>query len=98
MAEFNERQAEMHREIVGAYGLSKDNHQVEQMTRAGGDQVSKAGSSVSKPVLQSNMEQLYDFRSKLGMIKKNRPTSEDQTTQQIVDSASVQTPRHEADD
>ena len=37
------------------------------------DQVSKAGSSVSRPVLQANMEQLHELRSQLGLIKKNRP-------------------------
>ena len=47
LAEFNERQAEMNQEIAGA----GDNAAAAQR-----DQVSKVGSSVSKPVMQSNME------------------------------------------
>ena len=56
--------------VTAAYGL---NAAAETATRNNADQVSKAGSSVSKPVMQSNMEQLHEFRSQLGLIKKNRP-------------------------
>ena len=51
------------------YGLSKAADPEARQV----DQVSKAGSSVSRPVLQANMEQLHELRSQLGLIKKNRP-------------------------
>ena len=65
----------MNQEIVNNYGLD----QPVSGNRLGaavapGDSVSKAGSTVSKSVMEQNLSQLQDFRSKLGLeIKKNRP-------------------------
>ena len=58
--------------------------------RNSGDIVSKAGSSVSKNVQETNLEQLQDFRSKLGLIQKNRP--EKDLVSNALDGVSVKTP------
>lgn len=42
------------------------------------------------------MEQLYDFRSKLGLIQKNRPKN-DQESQNALDGISVLTPMMDQD-
>ena len=85
LQEFNERQAEMNKEIRNSGAPSNAGAQ-----RNSGDIVSKAGSSVSKNVQETNLEQLQDFRSKLGLIQKNRP--EKDLVSNALDGISVRTP------
>jgi hypothetical protein len=75
--------------------MSREIYDDDEMPRsraaaAAPDQVSRANSSVSKPVKASNMEQLQDFRSQLGLIVKNRPQKDEMSN--AFDGVSVQTP------
>lgn len=90
LAEFDDRQNEMKQEI-GADNYGNMGNAVPTIRNA--DQVSKAQSSVSRPVQQKNMESLADFRSQLGLMKKNRP--EDKTSD-ALDGISVMTPNIDA--
>lgn len=92
LAEFDGRQNEMKQEI-DADNYGNMGNAVPTVRNA--DQVSKAQSSVSRPVQQKNMESLADFRSQLGLMKKNRP--EDQTSN-ALDGISVMTPNIDAGD
>lgn len=56
---------------------------------ASGDSISKAGSSVTRSVQKQNLDQLNDFRSKLGAIMKSRP---EDAASNVFDGVSVQTP------
>ena len=65
LQEFNERQAEMSNEIKGSFGPLAGGAVAPSRAQ---ELISRAGSSVSKTVQDKNLEQLQDFRSKLGLI------------------------------
>lgn len=101
LAEFNERQGEMNREINNDSGSKDGNNfgnsaatQAQKSQAALADQVSIAPSSVSKQVQETNLEQLKDFRNQLGLIKKNRPAVD---TTSNLDAISVRTPAMDLD-
>ena len=63
----------MQKEVQAADTMLGLGPQAAQEPTRNTDQVSKAGSSVSKPVAQSNIDSLNEFRSQLGLIQKSRP-------------------------
>lgn len=54
-----------------------------------GDSISKAGSTVTRTVQKQNLDQLNDFRSKLGQIMKSRPEGGNDAASNVFDGVSV---------
>ena len=66
----NERQTELN---LGDYGTIPMTQGGNQAVAVDGETTSRAGlSTVSKPVQQSNANQLDDFRSKLGLMNEEQ--------------------------